>query len=453
MKKILIVVTIIGLAGLAGLWSIISGGYDKQNKTILFLKKIIPTSVSRKIRDTIFIIPDLKEQNRILSVQVAKYEQGLEGNLFEEVTEKTIDKIYTYNLKKFFLPFKRLDIRAGWAGEKNSTRAHYLEIIDDKVLLISGLGETMYFEKKNIDKKKLNQVKISNNIDKVLKNKNSKLLGIRDLYYEDDNIYISLIEKETRGVTINIYKAKKNFNNLDFKLFFESLEFKNNYTLQTGGRIEKFRGNEILFSIGFFADYDDAQKLDNLLGKVIAIDKITKSHRLISIGHRNPQGLSFLENNNLVINTEHGPKGGDEINFNFLNDNRLKNFGWPISSYGKPYPGKESIFIDKGLLKTTHAENGFEEPIKYYVPSIGISELVAIEDNPQNNLVNTLHVSSLRANSIYIIKASKGFKKILTQDRIYISNNRIRDIKYDKKSNNFFLILENVPAIGIIKIS
>ena len=254
MKKILIVVTIIGLAGLAGLWSIVSGGYDKQNKTILFLKKIIPTSVSRKIRDTIFIIPDLKEQNRILSVQVAKYEQGLEGNLFEEVTEKTIDKIYTYNLKKFFLPFKRLDIRAGWAGEKNSTRAHYLEIIDDKVLLISGLGETIYFEKKNIDKKKLNQVKISNNIDKVLKNKNSKLLGIRDLYYEDDNIYISLIEKETRGFTINIYKAKKNFNNLVFELFFESLEFKNNYTLQTGGRIEKFRGNEILFSIGFFGD-------------------------------------------------------------------------------------------------------------------------------------------------------------------------------------------------------
>ena len=97
MKKILIVVTIIGLAGLAGLWSIVSGGYDNQNKTILFLKKIIPTSVSRKIRDTIFIIPDLKEQNRILSVQVAKYEQGLESNLFEEVTEKTIDKIYTYN--------------------------------------------------------------------------------------------------------------------------------------------------------------------------------------------------------------------------------------------------------------------------------------------------------------------------------------------------------------------
>ena len=87
MKKILIVVFILGLIGFAGLWSIVSGGYDKQNKTILFLKKIIPTNVSRKIRDTIFIIPDLKEQNRSLSIQVAKYEQGLDGNLFEEVSK------------------------------------------------------------------------------------------------------------------------------------------------------------------------------------------------------------------------------------------------------------------------------------------------------------------------------------------------------------------------------
>ena len=223
--------------------------------------------------------------------------------------------------------------------------------------------------------------------------------------------------------------------------------------MQTGGRIEKFKDNKILFSIGFFDNYDGAQKNDNLVGKIISIDKNTKSFNLVSIGHRNPQGLSFLKNNNLIINTEHGPKGGDEINLNFLSDEKLKNFGWPISSYGKPYPGTEKIYQEKGLLKSTHAENGFEEPIKYFVPSIGISELVAIEDNSQENLQNTIYASSLRANSIYIIKVNKNFKKILNVDRIYISNNRIRDLKYDEESNNFFLILENVPGIGVIKIS
>ena len=71
-------------------WKIIDGGYDKQNKTILFLKKIIPLHLVKNIRDTIFIIPNLKERNKFLSTQVKKYEQGLQGNLFKE--EKIISK-------------------------------------------------------------------------------------------------------------------------------------------------------------------------------------------------------------------------------------------------------------------------------------------------------------------------------------------------------------------------
>ena len=62
-----------------------SGGYDKQNKLILFIKQIIPTKIARNIRDVVFIIPDLKEQNRVLNIQVQKYEQGLNGNKFKEI--------------------------------------------------------------------------------------------------------------------------------------------------------------------------------------------------------------------------------------------------------------------------------------------------------------------------------------------------------------------------------
>ena len=34
------------------------------------------------------------------------------------------------------------------------------------------------------------------------------------------------------------------------------------------------------------------------------------------MGHRNPQGLYFDKENNFILETEHGPKGGDEINLN-----------------------------------------------------------------------------------------------------------------------------------------
>ena len=33
--------------------------------------------------------------------------------------------------------------------------------------------------------------------------------------------------------------------------------------------------------------------------------------------------------------------GGDEINVNDLKDERIKNFGWPISSYGEHYGPKD----------------------------------------------------------------------------------------------------------------
>ena len=146
-KKTIFVVLILCFAISAGLWNVVSGGYDKQNRTILFLKKFIPAKVSRKVRDTIFIIPDLKERNKFLSTQVNKYEQGLNGELFnEEIVLSKINK-KEYLLKEFFLPFPRLDSRMGWGAISNSLKAHHFALIKDKVLVISGEGKTIYFKK------------------------------------------------------------------------------------------------------------------------------------------------------------------------------------------------------------------------------------------------------------------------------------------------------------------
>ena len=57
----------------------------------------------------------------------------------------------------------------------------------------------------------------------------------------------------------------------------------------------------------------------------------TKKHEIFSLGHRTPQGLVVYDNN--IIATEHGPKGGDEIN----KIEYKKNYGWPIVSYGSLY--------------------------------------------------------------------------------------------------------------------
>ncbi|MDC0952366.1 PQQ-dependent sugar dehydrogenase [Pelagibacteraceae bacterium] len=449
MKKILIYIfLIIFIVSAFSFWSIVSKGYDRQNKIILILKKIISPHLARKIKNTIFYIPNLKEKNRSLNLQVKKYEQGLEGQLFKE-SESLSEKGKKYYVKEFFLPFPRLDTRLGWAAKENSKRAHYLEIVKDKVLVISGLGQTIYFDKENITSTKLNQKEIKNNIKELLKEKNYELYGIRDLFFEDNYIYISMLHKDKKkGITINLYRAEINFNKLNFETYFETNEYWPIHNVFTGGRIETFKDDKILFSIGFSKKYKAPQDKNSFLGKIIAIDKKTKNFELISFGHRNPQGLFFSNKNNLIINTEHGPYGGDEVNFNFLENNSIeKNFGWPISSKGKPYPGEEFLFEENNWLIKSHKENGFISPIKSYSPAIGISEIVYLEEGKKK----ILYVSSLRAGSIYIINLDEKLKKILNEDRLFFNEQRIRDLEFDSETNSFFVLFEYTPSVAIIK--
>ena len=91
------------------------------------------------------------------------------------------------------------------------------------------------------------------------------------------------------------------------------------------------------------------------------------------MGHRNPQGLYYNEKNNYLLEAEHGPEGGDEINFIDLNKDDVPNYGWAISSYGEHYGGKNASFNKKKYIKyplhKSHTEHGYIEPVKYFDPS------------------------------------------------------------------------------------
>ena len=162
----------------------------------------------------------------------------------------------------------------------------------------------------------------------------------------------------------------------------------------------------------------------------------------MSLGHRNPQGLFFIKDKNIIVNSEHGPQGGDEINFNYVSKKGPKNFGWPISSYGVPYPNQDKAFFDKrGYLKKSHAKYGFEEPWKQFTPSIGISEIIYAN--------NKIYASSLRAESIYVIETNDD-NSIQKTKRLKFDH-RIRDLKYDEINEIFYILFENIPAVGVLK--
>ena len=49
---------------------IVRYGYDKQNKVILFVKSIISPHYIKKIKNYLFVIPNLKAKNEFLELQI-----------------------------------------------------------------------------------------------------------------------------------------------------------------------------------------------------------------------------------------------------------------------------------------------------------------------------------------------------------------------------------------------
>ena len=277
------------------LWNLISDGYDKQNKVTLFLKEIIPTKIARNIRDSFFIIPTLKNENEYLKKIVKKYDQLYEGTLIQKIDISSESNNYNFNLKEFYIPFKRIDLLEGWSSEKNNKSKHYLDIIGNDVFLMSGQGETIFFEKDKVQKEKLNYKIIENNINKILNEKNYISGGIRDIHYNDGDIYVSLLFKDKKGYSMDIYNAKFKKKYLNFNIFFKTNTYWDKYTVRQGGRIETYKNNQILLTIGDVTYRDKVQSDDNFYGKIIAIDKSKKSFKILSKGHRNQQGLYYLK--------------------------------------------------------------------------------------------------------------------------------------------------------------
>jgi aldose sugar dehydrogenase len=85
---------------------------------------------------------------------------------------------------------------------------------------------------------------------------------------------------------------------------------------------------------------------------------------VFSLGHRNSLGLAVHPGSGEVWENENGPNGGDEINI--IRPGR--NYGWPIVSYGRTYPGpwQSEQFWQKG----------FEQPVVFWVPSIAVSGMM-----------------------------------------------------------------------------
>ena len=109
-------------------------------------------------------------------------------------------------------------------------------------------------------------------------------------------------------------------------------------------------------------------------------------------------------------------------------------------------------------MHKSHKDYGFIEPIKYYTPSIAISEIVKIPSTFNEKFTNDFFIGALGHKgqmdegdqSIHHIRFNKNFDQIIFEDIIPIGE-RIRDMIFIKEKNTVLMVLESIPAIGVLK--
>jgi aldose sugar dehydrogenase len=188
--------------------------------------------------------------------------------------------------------------------------------------------------------------------------------------------------------------------------------------ITSGAGMLAYRQDGMLYlSIGdhYITDPKISEDPKSTFGKIIEIDLKNNQWRVFTKGHRNPEGLTFTGSGQL-LSTEHGPRGGDELNV--ITDG--SDYGWPNVTLGTGYnsynwpPGTSPV--------GTHA--GYSAPLFAWVPSIAPTQVIEVDHfNPRWD--GDLLVGTLKASSLYRLRLDAG--RVLYSEQIWIGD-RIRDL-------------------------
>jgi len=200
---------------------------------------------------------------------------------------------------------------------------------------------------------------------------------------------------------------------------------------QVGGKLALGENERTLyFSLGDFSKPDRVQDKTTSLGKVVRIDLQRLNAEVYASGFRSPSGgLYFDRESNELWLTDHGPRGGDEINL----IKRGKNYGWPIVSYGTIYErdGMSGYYGNK-----FNSHEGYEKPAMTFVPSIGIGPLVKYPSTGRNDFWdNDLFVAGMGNTTLYRVR-KEGSALVYAEP--VLSGYRIRAIQIDQ-NGTFYL--------------
>ena len=181
-----------------------------------------------------------------------------------------------------------------------------------------------------------------------------------------------------------------------------------------GSRVVEARDGTLFVTIGDRGDRPSAQDRSLHNGSIVRVNRdgtVPGDNPFVGVdgvlpeiwsyGHRNPQGAG-LDARGTLWTSEHGARGGDEVN----RVQKGANFGWPVISYGVHYSG--------GKIGQGTSAPGMEQPAHYWDPSIAPSGLIVYQGDMFPEWKGDMFVGSLKFSYI---------------SRLDMSGNRVREVE------------------------
>jgi len=216
----------------------------------------------------------------------------------------------------------------------------------------------------------------------------------------------------------------------DLQVIFKAMPLKdtdNHY----GGRMAFLPDGTFALTIGEGFEYrEKAQDLTSDLGKIVRLNEdgsVPQDNPFIgqagvrpeiyTWGHRNEQGLVFDAPSGRLYETEHGPRGGDELNIIVAR----KNYGWPVITYGMDYSG--------AYVSPYTQRPGFEQPVIYWTPSIAPSGLAMYRGEKFPAWKGDLFVGALAFKHLRRVHLDDGGNVVSQEELLNDLHWRIRDVR------------------------
>lgn len=184
-------------------------------------------------------------------------------------------------------------------------------------------------------------------------------------YLSEETLYVSYVHNDDGCYSIRVVRAPvASDRSLVFSNIFdtdgECVSGGNLELHAAGGKLLAQEDGTLYVTLGDYLESPSrAQNMNSVFGKIWRRHS-NGTKEIVSVGHRNPQGLCPTRRvDGAFLETEHGPRGGDEINMLHVHaGGGTPNYGWPLASYGTHYNGTR--------IPDDHATRGFVEPTAYF---------------------------------------------------------------------------------------